>query len=149
MSLKAIHWARRELALSDAEYRAILRETAGVDSAKHLDAAGDRAVMARLYALLDERRGAAPKRVKTPAERKIWATWLGRKDWPGLRSYLPPEEQTVAYLLGFVRRASGNQKIQGADDLAGLTPDQSKKTIEALKERIEQERKSIAREVPF
>lgn len=149
MSLAAIHIAKKELALTDADYRAILREVAGVDSAKYLDAAGDRAVMARLYALRDERRGAAQKRVKTPTERKIWRLWLGRENDPGLRSYLPQPERTVAYLLGFVRRASGNQKIQEADDLAGLTPDQSKNTIEALKGRIEQERKSIAREVPF
>lgn len=149
MSLAAIHIKKKELTLTDAEYRAILREVAGVDSAKHLDAAGDRAVMARLYALLDERRGAAPKRVKTPTERKIWRLWLGDEDDPGLRSYLPQPERTVAYLLGFVRRASGNQKIQEADDLAGLTRKQAYHTIEALKSRLEQERKSIAQEVPF
>ena len=149
MSLAAIHIAKKELALTDAHYRAILREVAGVDSAKYLDAAGDRAVMARLYALRDERRGAAAKRVKTPAERKIWALWLGGENEPGLRSFLPQPERTVAYLLGFVRRASGNQKIQEADDLAGLTRKQAYHTIEALKSRLEQERKSIAREVPF
>lgn len=149
MSLAAIHIAKKELALTDAEYRAILREVAGVSSAKYLDAAGDRAVMARLCALRDERRGAAPKRVKTPTERKIWRLWLGSEDDPGVRSYLPQPERTVAYLLGFVRRASGNQKIQEADDLAGLTRKQAYHTIEALKSRLEQERKSIAREVPF
>lgn len=149
MSLAAIHIAKKELALTDAEYRAILREVAGVDSAKYLDAAGDRAVMARLYALRDERRGAAPKRVKTPTERKIWRLWLGREDDPGLRSYLPQPERTVAYFLGFVRRASGNQKIWEADDLASLTRKQAYHTIEALKSRLEQEQKNIAREVPF
>lgn len=149
MSLAAIHIAKKELALTDAEYRTILQQVAGVSSAKYLDAAGDRAVMARLYALRDERRGAAAKRVKTPAERKIWALWLGGENDPGLRSYLPQPERTVAYLLGFVRRASGNQKIQEADDLAGLTRQQAYHTIEALKSRLEQERKSIAREVPF
>ena len=149
MSLAAIHIAKKELALTDAEYRAILREVAGVDSAKYLDTAGDRAVMARLYALRDERRGAAVKRAKTPAERKIWALWLGSDDDPGLRFYLPQAERTVAYLLGFVRRASGNQKIWEADDLASLTRKQASQTIEALKSRIEQEQKSIAREVPF
>ena len=149
MSLAAIHIAKKELALTDAEYRVILQQVAGVSSAKYLDAAGDRAVMARLYALRDERRGAAVKRVKTPAERKIWALWLGCENDPGLRSYLPQPERTVAYLLGFVRRASGNQKIQEADDLAGLTRQQAYHAIEALKSRLEQERKSIAREVPF
>lgn len=148
MSLAAIHIAKKELALTDAEYRAILREVAGVDSAKYLGAAGERAVMARLYALRDER-GAAAKRAKTPTERKIWALWLGSDDDPGLRFYLPQAERTVAYLLGFVRRASGNQKILGADDLASLTRKQAYHTIEALKSRIEQEQKSIAREVPF
>ena len=149
MSLAAIHIAKKELALTDAEYRMILQQVAGVSSAKYLDAAGDRAVMARLYALRDERRGAAQKRIKTPAERKIWALWLGGENEPGLRSYLPQPERTVAYLLGFVRRASGNQKIQEADDLAGLTRQQAYHTIEALKSRLEQERKSIAQEVPF
>ena len=89
MSLAAIHIAKKELALTDAEYRTILQQVASVSSAKYLDAAGDRAVMARLYALRDERRGAAAKRVKTPAERKIWALWLGGENDPGLRSYLP------------------------------------------------------------
>lgn len=149
MSLAAIHIVKKELALTDAEYRAILRETAGVDSAKYLDAAGDRAVMSRLYALRDERSKTAATRVKTPAERKIWALWLGSDDAPGLRSYLPQPERTVAYLLGFVRRASGNQKIQTAGDFADLTRQQAYHTIEALKKRLEQERRSIAQEVPF
>ncbi len=149
MSLAAIHIAKKELALTDAEYRTILQQVAGVSSAKYLDTAGDRAVMARLYALRDERRGAAVKRAKTPAERKIWALWLGSNDDPGLRFYLPQAERTVAYLLGFVRRASGNQKILEADDLASLTRKQAYHAIEALKSRIEQEQKNIAREVPF
>ena len=76
MSLAAIHIAKKELALTDAEYCAILWETAGVDSVKHLDAAGDRAVMARFNALRDEWRMATLKRIKTPTERKIWRLWL-------------------------------------------------------------------------
>lgn len=72
MSLAAIHILRKELGLTESEYRAILREVAGVDSAKYLDESGDRAVMARLYAIRDERREAAECRVKSPAERKIW-----------------------------------------------------------------------------
>ena len=107
MSLAAIHITKKELGLTESEYRAILREVAGVDSAKYLDESGDRAVMARLYALRDERRQAAKKRVKTPTERKIWALWLGGDDRPGLRNYLPQPERTASYLLGFVRRASG------------------------------------------
>lgn len=148
MSLAAIHIIKKELGLPEAEYRAILREVAGVDSAKYLDEFGDRAVMARLYAIRDERRE-AKKRVKTPTERKIWRLWLGCEKNPGLRSYLPQPERTVSYLLGFVRRASGNQKIQEVDDLASLTRKQAYHTIEALKLRLEHERARVAQEVPF
>lgn len=148
MSLAAIHIIKKELGLPEAEYRAILREVAGVDSAKYLDEFGDRAVMARLYAIRDERRE-AKKRVKTPTERKIWRLWLGCEKNPGLRSYLPQPERTVSYLLGFVRRASGNQKIQEVDDLASLTRKQAYHTIEALKLRLKHEREKVAQEVPF
>lgn len=146
MNLAAIHIAKKELALTDAEYRALLREVAGVDSAKYLDAAGVRAVMARLNAL---RKAPTLQRIKTPAERKIWALWLGSEDDPGLRFYLPQAERSIAYLLGFVRRASGNRNILEADDLASLTRKQAYHAIEALKSRIEQEQKRTAAEIPF
>ena len=149
MSLAAIHILWKELGLTESEYRAILREVAGVDSAKYLDESGDRAVMARLYALRDERREAPKKRVKTPTERKIWRLWLGCEKNPGLRSYLPQPERTVSYLLGFVRRASGNAEIMQPEDLARLTRRQAYRTIEALKLRLEHERASVAQEVPF
>ena len=70
MSLAAIHITKKELGLTESEYRAILREVAGVDSAKYLDESGDRAVMARLYALRDERRLAAKSRPKAPRSAK-------------------------------------------------------------------------------
>lgn len=149
MSLAAIHITKKELGLTESEYRAILREVAGVDSAKYLDESGDRAVMARLYALRDERRQAAKSRPKSPAERKIWALWLGGCDRPGLRNYLPQPERTASYLLGFVRRASGNAEIMQPEDLARLTRRQAYRTIEALKLRLEHEREKVAQEVPF
>ena len=149
MSLAASHILWIERGLTESEYRAILREVAGVDSAKYLDESGDRAVMARLYALRDERREAAKKRVNTPTERKIWRLWLGCEKNPGLRSYLPEPERTVSYLLGFVRRASGNAEIMQPEDLARLTRRQAYRTIEALKLRLEHERASVAQEVPF
>ena len=149
MSLAAIHITKKELGLTEAEYRAILREVAGVESAKYLDESGDRAVMARLYAIRDERRQAAKKRVKTPTERKIWRLWLGREDDPGLRNYLPAQDRTANYLLGFVRRASGNSAITKAADLSSLTGKEAYRTIEALKLRLEHEREKVAQEVPF
>ena len=125
MSLAAIHILRKELGLTESEYRAILREVAGVESARYLDESGDRAVMARLYALGDERREAAKSR------------------------YLPAQDRTANYLLGFVRRASGNSAITKAADLSALTGKEAYRTIEALKLRLEHEREKFAREVPF
>ena len=139
MSLAAIHILKKELGLSDTEYRTILRDTAGVASAAQLD----RAVMSRLYSLRDASRQTAVRPAKTPTEAKIWALWYE------LKGYLPKQEQTLAYLLGFVRRAAGNQDVKEAGDLAGLTGKESYNVIEALKRRLEQERATVAQEVPF
>ncbi|HBP08037.1 phage protein GemA/Gp16 family protein [uncultured Victivallis sp.] len=143
MSLAAIHILKKELGLSDTEYRTILRDTAGVASAAQLDEIGDRAVMSRLYSLRDASRQTAVRPAKTPTEAKIWALWYE------LKGYLPKQEQTLAYLLGFVRRAAGNQDVKEAGDLAGLTGKESYNVIEALKRRLEQERATVAQEVPF
>ena len=143
MSLAVIHILKKELGLSDTEYRTILRDTAGVASAAQLDETGDRAVMSRLYSLRDASRQTAVRPAKTPTEAKIWALWYE------LKGYLPKQEQTLAYLLGFVRRAAGNQDVKEAGDLAGLTGKESYNVIEALKRRLEQERATVAQEVPF
>ena len=143
MSLAVIHILKKELGLSDTEYRTILRDTAGVASAAQLDEIGDRAVMSRLYSLRDASRQTAVRPAKTPTEAKIWALWYE------LKGYLPKQEQTLAYLLGFVRRAAGNQDVKEAGDLAGLTGKESYNVIEALKRRLEQERATVAQEVPF
>ena len=149
MSLAAIHILRKELGLTESEYRAILREVAGVDSAKYLDESGDRAVMARLYAIRDERREAAKSRVKSPAERKIWALWLGGDDRPGLRNYLPAQDRTGKLSARIRPEGVGNSAITKAADLSSLTGKEAYRTIEALKLRLEHEREKVAQEVPF
>ncbi len=143
MSIAAIKILQKQLALSDAEYRAILREVAGVSSATQLDADGDRAVMRRLYSILDARRPIETPPPKTPTEAKIWALWYD------IQGYLPEPERTVAYLLGFIRRASGNPAIKVATDIATLTKQQAYHTIEALKYRLAQEQQQARKEVPF
>lgn len=150
MSLAAIHILKKELGLSDADYRAILRDEAGVASAAQLGPDGDRAVMRRLYAIRDERQAATSTRAaatstraKTPTEAKIWAIWYE------IRGYLPEPERTVDYLLGFIRRASGNIAIKTAEDIATLTKVQAYHTIEALKYRLAQEEQGVRKEVPF
>lgn len=143
MSIAAIKIAQKQLGLSDDEYRAILHDVAGVSSATQLDADGDRAVMRRLYAIRDERAAATPTRAKTPTEAKIWKLWYE------IKGYLPEPEQTVDYLFGFIRRASGNVSIKQGDDIADLTKQQAYHTIEALKYRLAQEEQHARKEVPF
>lgn len=143
MSIAAIKIAQKQLGLSDAEYRAILHDVAGVSSATQLDADGDRAVMRRLFAMQDDRRAATPTRAKTPTESKIWKLWYE------IKGYLPEPERTVAYLCGFIRRASGNTSIQEGEDIAALTKSEAYHTIEALKRRLAQEEQHARKEVPF
>jgi len=143
MSIAAIKIAQKQLGLSDAEYRAILRDVAGVSSATQLDADGDRAVMRRLYTIRDERAAATPTRAKTPTEAKIWKLWYE------IKGYLPDPERTVDYLCGIIRRASGNVSIKQGDDIATLTKQEAYHTIEALKYRLAQEEQGARKEVPF
>lgn len=71
--LALIHIAAKAAGLDDADYRTLLREVAGVDSARDLDAAGRRAVLARL------RPGGAEVRSirdwRTPRIAKIRRLW--------------------------------------------------------------------------
>lgn len=143
MSIAAIKILQKQLGLSDVEYRAILRDVAGVDSATQLDQDGDRTVMRKLYSILDARRPVETARPKTPTEAKIWALWYD------IKGYLSEPERTVDYLLGIIRRASGNPTIKEADAIAGLSKVQAYHTIEALKYRLAQEEQKNRKEVPF
>lgn len=141
MSLAAIHILKKELALSDREYRELLFDSGGVTSAKFLDADGDRAVMAALYTLRDRKRAAAASRTKSPAERKIWQLWYQ------LKVMLPFSEQNVKYLYGIVKKATD---LSDLSDLSELKPGECYKAIEALKLRIAyEERRKPTDEVPF
>lgn len=144
MSIAAIKILQKELRLDDGTYRAILFRVAGVTSATQLSAEGDRAVMRELYSIRDDRAADLQSRPKTPTESKIWAIWYD------IKGYLPDQERTAAYLLGIIRRASGNPVVTTTDDIALLTPRQAYRTIEALKLRRAQEEQKFQQEgVPF
>jgi hypothetical protein len=99
-----IHVAKKYLGMTDADYRALLMATAGVDSCKGLNQAGFRAVMARMGVLGFNRTWpkAAPtapasqygKRdgMATPAQvsaiLRLWARWHGRDDARALGHWL-------------------------------------------------------------
>ena len=95
--LAAIHIRKKERGLDDDAYRAMLRDVAGVDSARDLDARGRRAVLQRLQ----PRAQSAPRRrwgrtSANPMVRKIYAL-LGSAD--------PP--RPVGYALSILRRKHG------------------------------------------
>lgn len=143
--LAAIHIAKADARLSDAEYRALLNEVAGVSSSKYLSDDGYQAVM---RALRDRQFSTKKKTPKTPAERKIWALWLGSTGRPGICWYIPERERTAAYLLGFARRVSDDQSL---GSIGEMSPAQSHRVIEALKARLAHEIAAAATtdEIPF
>lgn len=129
MSIKAIHTLKGKLHLSDADYRDLLQRAAGVSSSKDLTPEADKAVMAALRDL-ESRQQQSPAR--KPAEAKIWALWYN------VKTYLPAEQQNVAYLLGIIGRVIG-YPIRSAGYFPHLDSKECYKIIEALKARLKQE----------
>lgn len=121
--LAAIHIAKADAGLDDATYRAVLREIAGVDSARDLTAAGRRAVLARLR----------PGNVRqlsdwrTPRIAKIRRLWALLTEAGVLRQ---PGEQA---LRRFCARQTGVAQLEWADGAA------LNRCIEALKSWCDRE----------
>lgn len=133
MSIAAIQIQRKKLGLSDARYRTVLANVAGVRSSRDLTPAGDKAVYAALCKMA---------RATTPQARYIWVLW------EELQPYLPPAERTGAYLAGLIRRSSG-AVLADLSDLSGLSGKELHKGIEAIKLRLAAEQEKIKTEVPF
>ena len=148
--LGAIHIAKKEAELTDQEYRNLLQQVAGVDSAKYLSDEGYQAVMRAIRDRQYARPAGRSKCPQFPAVRKIWALWLGNNQGPGLRQFLPEREHSLAYLLGFARRAA---EVPSLDNLSDLTGSQAYRVIEALKLRLAQEiaraNTKVQQDIPF
>ena len=117
--LAAIHIRKKELALEDDAYRALLRSVAGVDSARDLDGAGRRAVLDRMAprpASASRKRWG--KRNADPLVRKVYAL-LGAADPPR-----PP-----AYAVGILKRMCG---ADAPDAIEWATGEQLRKLVAAL-----------------
>jgi len=126
--LALIHAAKKDLALTDDSYRAILQRLCGVASAAELDARGRQAVLDHFRTLgWNPGRHKAPKRAGArpldddPTSKKLRALWIALWNLGEVRN---PEE---AALAAFVRRQTG------VDALQFLSPDRASKAIEALK----------------
>lgn len=117
-----VHVARKELALTEESYRAVLARVTGRDSAADLDLAQLRAVIQEF-----ERLGLKPlvKRSPKPHVRKVFALWAAMK--PHLAD---PSRDA---LRAFVKRQTG------VDNPEWLTPLQANQVTEGLKAWRERE----------
>lgn len=124
-----VHVARKELALTEESYRAVLARITGRESAAALDLAQLRAVIQEF-----ERLGLKPlvKRSPKPHVRKVFALWAAMK--PHLSD--PSREA----LRAFVKRQTG------VADPEWLTPAQANQVTEGLKAwRVREEGRGNAR----
>lgn len=98
--LGMIHVAKKKLHMADADYRVMLQRVAGVESAKSLDAVGFASVMnefsrlgfvstaAREKQQEANRQGSHSTYAQRSLIRRLWQTYKGEEDLPGLRHWL-------------------------------------------------------------
>lgn len=116
--LAQVHMAKKQLALHDDSYRAILSRIAGQESAAAITDAGLVAVVAEFRRLGWKNRPFRPGS-KKPHVRKVWAIWCDMKDI--LR------DPSADGLRGFTKR------MTGVDDPEWLTGEQANVVVEGLK----------------
>ena len=131
--LAKIHIAKKELALSDEDYRDLINATVpGKGSAADLDDGQLQLLLDRLYAL-----GWRP-RLPRNRERPLPATvWKARKLW--LQLY----EQGAVRSPQWTALARFAKRMTGVGDLRRLTGRQAAIVIEALKQWLEREEKKL------
>jgi len=119
-ALAKIHIAKKDLGLSEDDYRAILLRVAGADSAARLDARGHAAVLREF-----QRLGWSPERKlrksAKPGVRLIFGLWAELGRMGALVNATRPA------LLAFVKRQTG------VDSPDWLTPSEVNKVVEGLK----------------
>jgi hypothetical protein len=75
--------------------------------------------------------------------------WEIKQLWIELRKYLPEQKRNHDYLLGFCKLATKSVLDFTDIGLVQLTVGQAKIVIDALKRRVETEKKKVDAEVPF
>ena len=130
--LAKIHIARKDLGLTEGDYRALLARVAGVDSAAKLGPDGHKAVLAELKRLGFRVRPKIAGRVEAPGDRahvgKVFALWREAAESGAIR------DGSDAALRSFVRRQTkGPDSPEGVAAAQFLTPKQATRVIEGLK----------------
>ena len=122
--LSIIHVARAQLAMEDADYRQLLKQAAGVTSAKDLDEECFALVLAELRRLgFRDNSGivhAHRAGMASPAQQKrivtLWESWNGRRDPPHFRRWL--EKYWKVSDLRFVEASSASKIIAALEKMA-------------------------------
>lgn len=117
--LATIHVAKKQLAMDDDTYRAMLWSIARVKSAGDLDHAGRARVLEHLKACGFKK---SKPGAQDPTSRKIRALWLSLKHLGELRD--PSEKALVHYV----------ERMTGVKALQWLSSDQASSVIESLKQ---------------
>lgn len=124
--LKAlIHCGKKDLNLSEVEYRALLSGVTGKDSCKDMDLADLNLVHATLVKRGFKSRGIAPKGkrefVNSPEQKKIWKLWYLLRDHG-------KSDGSAKGLNAFLKKQTGIEKIEWLTDSKDCD-----KVIEGLK----------------
>lgn len=123
--LAKIHIARKQLAMDDETYRALLREIAGVDSSAALDFHGRFKVLERLKTLGFRAKTTSSKKTHRMSKdghiRKIQALWLDMARLKIVR------DESAKALDSYVKRLTSVQSVHW------LSGSQANTVIEALK----------------
>ena len=124
--LAIIHVAKQQLGLSEADYRRLLRDAAGVESSRSLTPAGFKAVMAafseRGFVSYQVRRSFGRRAgMATPAQvaylRKLWTEYTGGENESSLQVWL--EHYYHVSHLRFVNAAIAGKAIVALKSMMG------------------------------
>ncbi|PHV02825.1 gp16 family protein [Iodobacter sp. BJB302] len=123
--LAQIHIAKKQLAMDDETYRAMLKEIAGVESAKNLSVPKALAVLAHLkrrgFKVTSAKAGSNRPLDQEETSKKIRALWLFLHELGGVRN--PSEAALCAYV----------KRITGVEALQWINYRQAETLIESLK----------------
>lgn len=123
-ALAKIHIARKDLGLTEEDYRAILRRVAGADSSAKLGPDGHAKVLAEFQRLGWKPTVKGPKKSAKPGVRLIFGLWAEA----GRRGVIANASRPA--LFAFVKRQTG------IDNPEWLTPAQVNSVVEALKSMV-------------